>query len=191
MLYYLFHYLYQKFHLTGAGVFEYISFRAACAIVASLLISLVFGRSLIRYLARKQIGERVRDLGLAGEEKKRGTPTMGGFIIIGAIVIPVLLFARIENVYIIILLITTLWLGLVGFLDDYIKVFKKDKRGLAGWFKVAGQVGLGIIIGCILHFNSHVVVRRQIITPNKTVSSLPVITDSAAVKKVESQYVDA
>jgi len=143
MLYYLFGYLDRMFDLPGAGVFQYISFRAALAVILSLLISLVFGKRIIRLLHRKQVGETVRDLGLDGQKEKQGTPTMGGLIIIAAILIPTLLFARLLNVYVILMIVTTVWLGLIGFIDDYIKVFKKDKEGLAGRFKVLRQVGLG------------------------------------------------
>ncbi len=166
MLYYLFQYLNQYFDLPGAGVFQYISFRAAFAIVASLIISLLIGKSLIRYLQKKQVGEIVRDLGLEGQLKKQGTPTMGGLIILAAILIPTLLFAKLQNVYIIIMLLCTIWLGLIGFLDDYIKVFKKDKRGLAGKFKVVGQVILGLVVGLILNFSDSVTVRREIVKSN-------------------------
>jgi phospho-N-acetylmuramoyl-pentapeptide-transferase len=150
------------FQLSGAGVFNYITFRAAMAIILSLVISLLFGKSLIEFLRKKQIGETVRDLGLAGEDKKKGTPTMGGIIIIASIIIPTLLFARVFNVYIVLMLVSTLWLGLIGFLDDYIKVFKKNKEGLAGKFKVLGQVGLGVIVGLTMYYNSHVVISRDI-----------------------------
>src|SRR4051812_44557330 len=132
MLYYLFYYLHQKFNLPGAGVFQYISFRAAMAIILSLTISMIFGGNLINWLRKLQVAETVRDLGLAGEKQKQGTPTMGGLIILGAIVFPTLLFARLENVYIILILISTVWLGIVGFIDDYIKIFRKNKEGLAG-----------------------------------------------------------
>ena len=162
MLYYLFIYLKREFDFPGAGVFQYISFRAACAIILSLLISLFFGKKIIRYLLRKQVGETIRDLGLDGEKQKQGTPTMGGFIILAAILIPTLLFARLLNVYILIMIVTTVWLGLIGFIDDYIKVFKKDKAGLAGKFKILGQVGLGIIIGCTLYSNQYVVVKEKL-----------------------------
>jgi phospho-N-acetylmuramoyl-pentapeptide-transferase len=161
MLYYLFTYLRAHFGLFGAGIFYYITFRASMAIILSLAISMLLGKSLIRYLQRKQIGETIRDLGLAGENSKRGTPTMGGLIIIAAILVPTLLFARIENVYIVLMLVSTVWLGLVGFLDDYIKIFKKNKEGLAGRFKVLGQIGLGIIIGLTMYYNQHVVVSRE------------------------------
>jgi phospho-N-acetylmuramoyl-pentapeptide-transferase len=135
--------------------------QAAMAIILSLVISMIFGKRLIAFLHRKQIGETVRDLGLAGEQQKRGTPTMGGLIIIGAILIPTLLFARIHNVYIVLMIVSTIWLGLVGFLDDYIKVFKKNKEGLAGRFKIAGQIGLGIIIGSVMYWNENVVTSRK------------------------------
>lgn len=162
MLYYLFTYLRDHFRLFGAGVFYYITFRAAMAIILSLVISMLFGKRLIRFLQRKQIGETIRDLGLEGENQKKGTPTMGGLIIIAAILIPTLLFARIMNVYIILMIVSTIWLGLVGFLDDYIKVFKKNKEGLAGRFKIMGQVGLGIIVGLTMYYNQNVVVTREV-----------------------------
>ncbi|HRH67266.1 MAG TPA: phospho-N-acetylmuramoyl-pentapeptide-transferase [Bacteroidia bacterium] len=161
MLYYLFAYLHKEFDLPGAGVFQYISFRAALAIITSLIISLIFGKRIIGYLLRMQVGETVRDLGLDGQKEKQGTPTMGGLIMLGAILIPTLLFARLLNVYVIIMIITTVWLGLIGFIDDYIKVFKKDKAGLAGRFKIMGQVGLGLIVGCTLYFNPFVVVKEK------------------------------
>lgn len=161
MLYHLFTYLKQQFNIPGAGVFYFISFRTAMAIILSLIISLVYGKRLIKYLHRKQIGETVRDLGLEGEKQKSGTPTMGGIIIIAAILIPTLLFARIENVYIMLMIISTIWLGLIGFLDDYIKVFKKNKEGLAGRFKILGQVGLGIIVGATLYYNQNVYIIRE------------------------------
>ena len=143
-------------------MFQYISFRAALAIITSLVISLLIGKRIIRILHRRQVGETVRDLGLTGEKEKQGTPTMGGLIILAAILVPTLLFARLVNVYIVIMLVTTVWLGVIGFLDDYIKVFKKDKAGLAGKFKVMGQVGLGLIIGYTLYFNPHVVVKEKL-----------------------------
>jgi phospho-N-acetylmuramoyl-pentapeptide-transferase len=161
MLYYLFEYL-NELDIPGAGVFQYISFRAGMAAFLSLLITITFGKNLINYLRRKQVGEDIRDLGLEGQMQKKGTPTMGGVIIIAAILIPTLLFARIDNVYIILLIITTVWLGLIGFLDDYIKVFKKDKKGLAGKFKIAGQVGVGIIVGLTLYFSQDVVIREVV-----------------------------
>lgn len=161
MLYYLFEYLDRQFSLSGAGVFRYLSFRASIALVIAMSVGAVYGKSLIDYLRRLQIGESIRDLGLQGQMEKKGTPTMGGFIIIGAILLPVLLFARLDNVYIILLIVSTIWLGLIGFLDDYIKVFKKNKEGLQGRFKIVGQVGLGVIVGLVLYFNDHVVVRQH------------------------------
>ena len=159
MLYHLFEYLDQEFGLFGAGVFKYITFRSASAALLSLLFSMIIGKRLIHYLQKKQIGEVVRDLGLEGQIEKKGTPTMGGIIIISSILIPVLLFGNLTNVYIQMLLIATVWLGLIGFIDDYIKVFKKNKEGLAGKFKIVGQIGLGIIIGTMLFFHEDVVVR--------------------------------
>ncbi len=166
MLYYLFKYLENQFDLFGAGLFQYISFRAVLAALFSLTISLVFGNRLINMLRRLQIGESIRDLGLEGQMQKKGTPTMGGLIIIGAILIPTLLLAELNNVYIILLLITTVCLGLVGFSDDYIKVFKKNKEGLQGKFKITGQVGLGLIIGLTLFYHEDVVVRHYLSDPS-------------------------
>lgn len=160
MLYYLFDYLDKNFDLIGAGVFKYISFRAGSAAVISLLITITFGKKLIEYLKKKQVGEEIRELGLEGQAEKKGTPTMGGLIIIAAILVPTLLFARLDNVYVILLIIATVWMGMIGFLDDYIKVFKKDKKGLAGKFKIVGQVGLGLIVGLTLYFNDQVVIRE-------------------------------
>ncbi len=160
MLYYLFDYFDREFDLIGAGVFQYISFRAGMAALISLLITIIFGQNLIWMLQKKQVGETIRDLGLAGQLEKKGTPTMGGLIIIAGIVVPTLLFARLENIYVILLLITILFLGAIGFLDDYIKVFKKDKKGLAGKFKVFGQIAVGLIVGLTLYFNENVVVRQ-------------------------------
>jgi len=160
MLYYLFTYLDQQMDFIGAGVFQYISFRAGMATIFSLLISITFGKRLINMLQRKQVGETIRDLGLSGQNEKAGTPTMGGIIIIMAIIIPVLLFAQVKNVYIILLVISSVWMGLIGFLDDYIKVFKKNKEGLQGKFKIVGQVGLGLIVGITLFYNQEVVVRE-------------------------------
>jgi len=162
MFYYLFDWLSTNKLLPGAGVFKYISFRAAMAILTSLIISAVMGKRIIAILHRKQVGETVRDLGLKGQNEKQGTPTMGGLIILSAIVIPTLLFAKLHNVYIILMLVTTIWLGLVGFLDDYIKVFKKDKEGLQGKFKIIGQIGIGLIVGVTLFFNHSVVVRERV-----------------------------
>ena len=161
MLYYLFTYLDKQFDLIGAGVFQYISFRAGAAAVLSLLITISFGRKLIDYLRRKQVGEDIRDLGLEGQMQKKGTPTMGGIIIIAAILIPTLLLAKLDNVYIVLLVTATVGLGLIGFLDDYIKVFKKNKEGLAGRFKIVGQVVIGLIVGLTLYFNDNVVIREK------------------------------
>ena len=166
MLYYLFEYLHQKLNLPGAGLFHYISFRASLSIIVSLTITMIFGKNLIGWLRKLQVAETVRDLGLAGEKQKQGTPTMGGLIILSAILIPTLLFARLENVYIILIVISTIWLGLVGFLDDYIKVFKKNKEGLAGRFKILGQVGLGVIVATTLYYNKNVKT-REIYKPNE------------------------
>ncbi len=166
MFYYLFEWLKQHYDFPGAGVFHYISFRAAMAIFVSLLISMVFGKRIIRLLHKMQVGETVRDLGLDGQKQKEGTPTMGGLIILAAIVIPTLLFAKLENVYILLMLVSTIWLGTIGFIDDYIKVFKKNKEGLHGKFKIVGQVGIGLIVGCVLFFNHNVAVREKISASN-------------------------
>ena len=162
MLYYLFDFLNQTYDLPGAGVFQYITFRAAMAVITSLLISMVFGKRLIDRLHRLQVGETVRDLGLEGQQEKSGTPTMGGIIILMAIVFPTLLWAKLDNIYIILMLTSTLWMGSIGFVDDYIKVFKKDKKGLRGIFKVIGQVGLGIIVGATLYFHPEVTIKEQL-----------------------------
>ena len=161
MLYYLFEFLENHYDLPGAGVFQYISFRSALAIITSLLVSLVFGGRIINLIRKKQIGEKVRKLGLEGEQAKSGTPTMGGLIILSAILIPTLLFARLDNIYIQVMLISTIWLGIIGFIDDYIKVFRKDKEGLAGKFKILGQVGIGVIVGLIMVFHSDIVVKEK------------------------------
>ena len=161
MLYYLFEFLENNYNLPGTGVFYYISFRSALAIITSLLVSLVFGGQIIKIIKRFQIGEQVRKLGLAGEDQKSGTPTMGGLIILSAIIIPTILFAKLQNIYIQVMLISTIWLGLIGFVDDYIKVFKKDKKGLAGKFKILGQVGLGLLVGLIMVFHSDIVVKEK------------------------------
>ncbi len=160
MLYYIFDYIEKNFDFPGAGLFQYISFRAGAAAVLSLLITITLGKTLIAYLRKKQVGEDIRDLGLEGQIQKKGTPTMGGLIIIAAILIPTLLMAKLDNVYVILLIATTLWLGLIGFIDDYIKVFKKNKEGLAGRFKIVGQVTIGLIVGLTLYFNESVVVRE-------------------------------
>ena len=160
MLYYLFDYLNRYFEIPGAGLFQYISFRSGFAALLSLLISAFYGKKIILYLQKKQIGETVRELGLEGQSQKAGTPTMGGIIIILATVIPVLLLSKLDNIYIILLLITTFWMGGIGFIDDYIKVFKKDKEGLKGKFKMAGQLGLGLIVGSVLYFHPGVTLRE-------------------------------
>lgn len=162
MLYYLFDFLDKSMDFPGAGMFQYISFRAALAVITSLIISLLFGKTLINYLQKKLVGEVVRDLGLHGQKEKQGTPTMGGLIILSAIVIPTLLFAKLNNIYIILILITTIWLGFIGFLDDYIKVFRNDKKGLAGKFKILGQIIIGLVVGLTLYFHEDVVIREKI-----------------------------
>lgn len=159
MLYYLFQFLDEQYNFPGAGVFQYISFRALGAVITSLLIAAVFGRRIIDKLRSLQIGESIRDLGLDGQMQKRGTPTMGGFIILASLLIPALLFAKLSNVYVILALVSTVWTGMIGFIDDYIKVFKKNKEGLQGKFKVVGQVGLGLIVGLTLYFNDSVKIR--------------------------------
>jgi len=161
MLYYLFHYL-NELNIPGTGVFEYITFRAAMTMITSLVVSIFFGKKVIRFLQRKQIGEEIRDLDLEGQMQKRGTPTMGGIIIIMAIIIPTLLFAKLENIYVILMLVTTIWLGFIGFLDDYLKIKKKNKDGLSGKYKILGQIALGFIVGGILYFSNDVVIRTQV-----------------------------
>lgn len=161
MLYYLFEYFDKTLDIPGTGVFQYITFRSALAFMLSLLLSTIYGKRVINFLRRQQVGETVRELGLAGQNEKAGTPTMGGLIIIFATLVPVLLFARLHNIYIVLLIVTTLWMGTIGFVDDYIKIFKKDKQGLKGIFKVIGQVGLGIIVGAVLYFNPAVTVRTD------------------------------
>lgn len=162
MLYYLFEFLEKTYQFPGAGVFQYISFRSAMAVITSLIVSMLFGARIIEYIRSKQIGEEVRSLGLEGEDTKRGTPTMGGLIILAAILIPTILFAKLDNIYILIMLISTIWLGSIGFLDDYIKVFKKDKEGLAGKFKILGQVGLGLIVGVVLYFHDGITIKEKL-----------------------------
>jgi phospho-N-acetylmuramoyl-pentapeptide-transferase len=161
MIYHLFAYL-DQFDIPGAGMFQYLSFRASLTVIASLLISLLLGKRIINFLHRKQIGESVRDLGLEGQSQKQGTPTMGGIIILASIVIPVLLFANLKNIYIILMLVTTIWLGIIGFMDDFIKVFRRNKEGLRGKFKIIGQVGLGLIVGLTLYLSSDVMIRERI-----------------------------
>ena len=161
MFYFLFEYLENQFQLTGASLFQYISFRSSLAFIFSLFISIVFGKKIISFLKKKQIGETIRDLGLIGQNEKKGTPTMGGLIIIFSTIIPVLLFSNFTNIYIILLLFTTVWLGIIGFLDDYIKIFKNNKGGLKGKFKIIGQVSLGIIVGLTLFFHPEVTLKNQ------------------------------
>ncbi len=178
MLFYLFKYL-DSMDVPGAGVFQYISFRSAMAIITSLAISTIYGKKIIQMLQRKQIGESIRDLGLEGQMQKKGTPTMGGLIILLSIIVPTLLFGDIANIYVILMLITTIWLGFIGFLDDYIKVFKKNKKGLAGWFKVIGQVGLGLIVGITLYFSDQVVIRERVLIAESEVatSTKPIVEE--------------
>ncbi|HEU4791856.1 MAG TPA: phospho-N-acetylmuramoyl-pentapeptide-transferase, partial [Flavobacterium sp.] len=161
MLYYLFQYLDKVMDVPGTGVFQYITFRSSLALMLSLLLSTIYGKRIIGFLSRQQVGETVRELGLAGQNEKAGTPTMGGIIIIFATLVPVILFAKLHNIYIVLLIVTTLWMGTIGFVDDYIKIFKKDKQGLKGIFKVFGQVGLGIIVGSVLYFSPAVTVRTD------------------------------
>ena len=196
MLYYLFEYLNQAYDLPGAGVFQYITFRAAAALISSLIICLLFGKSLIGLLQRKQVGESIRDLGLEGQSEKAGTPTMGGLIILLGILVPTLLFAKLENIYILMLLITTVWMGAVGFLDDYIKVFRKNKKGLPGKFKVVGQVGLGIIVGSMLYFNDSVTIKNREATAHvyeteegQRAQTLPVYGDAEKSLKTTIPFV--
>jgi phospho-N-acetylmuramoyl-pentapeptide-transferase len=183
MLYYLFTYLDKHFDLPGAGLFQFITFRTTLAIIVSLIISLLMGKRLIAFLHKKQVGETIRDLGLEGQSEKKGTPTMGGLIILSAIIIPTLLFAKLTNVYIILMLITTVWMGTIGFIDDYIKVFKKNKEGLAGRFKIVGQVGLGLIIGYTMFFHPSIVVKEKI-----PVSQLSTVKTAENTKRTASSY---
>ncbi len=180
MLYHLFTYLDHAYDFPGAGLFQYISFRAALSIITSLLISMFFGKKIIEWLQLKQVGEVVRDLGLEGQMKKQGTPTMGGIIILSAILIPSLLFNDLTNIYVQTMILATVWLGLIGFIDDYIKVFKKNKAGLAGKFKIIGQFGVGIIVGSMLYFSPDVTVRQR-------VSDLPA---TAQTEQVSGEYID-
>lgn len=183
MLYYIFDYLSKYTDLPGVGVFRYLSFRAAFALLLSLFIASVFGRRIIYFLQKKQIGETIRDLGLQGQSEKAGTPTMGGIIIILATLIPVLLLAKLTNVYVLLLIVATLWMGGIGFIDDYIKKFRKNKEGLKGRFKIIGQVGLGIIVGSVLYFNSEVVVKERVAVPQYVVQS----SDKQGVTFIEQE----
>jgi phospho-N-acetylmuramoyl-pentapeptide-transferase len=186
MLYYLFEYLEKHFDFPGAGLFQYISFRAACSAILSLIISLVFGKRLINILRRRQVGETVRDLGLTGQLEKAGTPTMGGLIILAAILIPTLLFARLTNIYVLTMLIATVWLGIVGFMDDYIKVFKKDKKGLAGTSKIIGQVGVGLIVASMLYFNENVYIKTKVTDVPSSFNALNQTEDPSLWKEEKS-----
>ena len=161
MLYFLFEYLELKYQLPGASLFQYLSFRSALAFIFSLMLSVKYGKNIINFLRKKQIGETIRDLGLSGQKEKTGTPTMGGLIIIMATIIPVLLLSNFKNIYIIILIFTTIWLGFIGFADDYIKIFKKNKAGLKGKFKLIGQISLGLIIGLTLFYHPDVTIKDQ------------------------------
>lgn len=161
MLYYLFEFLEKQYQLPGAGLFQFLTFRAALSVLLSLLIAMVYGKRIILFLQKKQIGESIRDLGLEGQKQKAGTPTMGGLIIIISTLLPVILFADVKNVYVILLIVTTIWMGIIGFIDDYIKTFKKDKQGLKGRFKVMGQVGLGLIVGLTLYFHPAVTIKEK------------------------------
>ena len=169
MFYSLFRLLDQRFDLPGAGMFQYISFRSAVAIIISLLVTIFFGRTIIRLLQRHQIGEEIRDLGLEGQLSKKGTPTMGGVLILLAILVPILLVGKLDNVYILLMIISTIWLGAIGFLDDYIKTFRHNKDGLKGKFKIVGQVGLGVIVGVVMCFSQEVVIREKVATPAQTI----------------------
>ena len=172
MFYHIFDYL-EQFDFPGAGMFQYITFRSACAVILSLLIATVVGKRIIRILQKQQVGEEIRDLGLEGQMQKKGTPTMGGAIILLAILVPVILFARLDNVYIQLMIVSTIWLGLIGFLDDYIKVFRKHKEGLKGRFKVIGQVGLGLIVGVTLYVSDDVLIREKV-----SISEVGVVTST-------------
>ena len=188
MLYSLFQLLHERFDLPGAGVFQYISFRAGAAIVISLLIIIFFGRRIIRMLQRHQIGEEIRDLGLEGQLSKKGTPTMGGVLILLAILVPILLVGKLDNVYVQLMIISTVWLGILGFLDDYIKCFRHNKDGLKGKFKIVGQVGLGVIVGTVMCFSQDVVIREKISTPTEKVYVNP--SGQTVVERVETAVMD-
>jgi len=166
MFYFLFEYLELQYQFPGASLFKYLSFRSSLAFIFSLMLSIKYGKNIINFLRKKQIGETIRDLGLAGQKEKSGTPTMGGLIIIVSTIIPVLLFSKFDNIYIILLLFTTLWLGLIGFIDDYIKIFKKNKKGLKGKFKIIGQIFLGFVVGLTLYFHPDVTIKDQVLSEN-------------------------
>ena len=195
MLYYLFQYLDKFLDFPGAGVFQFISFRAAMALITSLGISLIFGKKIIRFLQVQQVGETIRDLGLAGQMSKQGTPTMGGLIILACILIPTLLFAKLHNIYIVILIISTILLGIIGFLDDYIKVFKKNKEGLAGRFKIVGQIAVGILVGAALFYHPDVTMRREIVgsdikSQSTFSNALPENVSDEVIAAENAKYVD-
>ncbi|MCO5260808.1 MAG: phospho-N-acetylmuramoyl-pentapeptide-transferase [Crocinitomicaceae bacterium] len=192
MLYYLFEYL-NKIQVPGTGLFHYISFRAAMALITSLVISIIIGKRIINTLRKQQIGETVRDLGLQGQLEKSGTPTMGGIIILSAIFFPTLLFAKLDNIYVITMLLSTIWLGLIGFLDDYIKVFKKNKEGLKGKFKIVGQIGVGVLVGSMLYFSNDVKVHKKVpadyvLQQDEKIVSHMHIKDEANVKWIETDH---
>jgi len=186
MLYYLFQYL-DKLNVPGAGVFNFISFRSAAAVITSLFISLLIGKRIIRYLQIKQVGEVVRDLGLEGQYQKKGTPSMGGIIILASIIIPTILFARLDNIYVILMLITTFWLGLIGFLDDYIKIFKKNKAGLEGRFKIVGQIVLGFIVGVVLFFSDDVIIIEKVNLSDLTARERTELLEPSAQNNVQGE----
>lgn len=188
MLYYLFTWLQEHMHIPGAGLFQYISFRTAAAVIVSLIITTVYGGRLIQALHNKQVGETVRDLGLEGEKQKAGTPTMGGLIIIAGILIPTLLFAKLDNIYVLIMILTTLWMGAIGFLDDYIKVFRKNKEGLAGRFKVIGQIGLGVLIAFAMYFHPDIAVRQEVKNPTST-KAVEVMVDTQTGERYYTENV--
>ena len=186
MFYYLFKYL-NELDFPGSGMFQYISFRSGLAVITSLIISLVYGKRIIRFLQKKQIGEEIRDLGLEGQYQKVGTPTMGGLIIIASILIPTLLFAQLHNVYILLMIVTTVWLGIIGFVDDYIKVFKKNKDGLSGRFKIIGQLSLGLIVGLTMFLSNDVVIReRPIVSDTNKELTLVQNSESDVQKNIKS-----
>ena len=182
MLYHFFNYINQNFDFPGSGLFEFISFRAGMAVITSLVITLVFGGRLIKFLQRKQVGESIRDLGLEGQMVKAGTPTMGGVIILAGIIVPTILFAKLDNIYIQLMLVATVWLGLIGFLDDYIKVFKKNKKGLAGKFKVIGQIGVGIIVGASMYWSDSVTIK------SKSYYNTEILTEEQEISQESKSY---
>jgi phospho-N-acetylmuramoyl-pentapeptide-transferase len=186
MLYYLFQYL-DKLNVPGAGIFNFISFRSAAAVITSLFISLLIGKRIIRYLQIRQVGEVVRDLGLEGQYQKKGTPSMGGIIILASIIIPTILFARLDNIYVILMLITTFWLGLIGFLDDYIKIFKKNKAGLEGRFKIVGQIVLGFIVGLVLFFSDDVIIIEKVNLSDLTARERTELLEPSAQNNVQGE----